>query len=110
MQVSNTMIRLYKELFGRGPTSARTDFAGPDILISTLRETMTPAERSLARMGEHQRLRDTRLYFQYASDKRFREEIERITGRRVVSFISGMDTEADVATEVFYLEPAQQDA
>jgi hypothetical protein len=33
MEVANTMIRLYKKQFGRGPTKARTHWAGPDTLI-----------------------------------------------------------------------------
>ena len=98
------MVRLYKELFGRGPTTARTEFAGPDIVICSLENTFTPAERSLAEMGEHQRLRDTRMYFQAATSDKFREIIERLTGRKVRAFISGLDAEEDVCAEVFYLE------
>jgi uncharacterized protein YbcI len=104
-QISNEMVRLYKELFGRGPTEARTNFAGPDTIVATLEHSMTPAEQSLAQMGEHQRLRDVRLFFQSARAQDFRDAIERLTGRRVRAFVSGMDTEQDVATEVFYLEP-----
>ena len=103
-EISREMVRLYKELFGRGPTKARTEFAGPDIVICSLEDTFTPAERSLAEMGEHQRLRDTRLYFQAATEERFREIIERITGRKVRAFISGLDAGVDICAEVFYLE------
>jgi uncharacterized protein YbcI len=98
------MVRLYKEQFGRGPTKARTEFAGPDALLCTLEDSMTPAERSLVEMGEHQRLRDTRLYFQYATEDAFRGVVERVLGRKVRAFVSGMDTEHDVSSEVFYLE------
>jgi uncharacterized protein YbcI len=103
-EISREMVRLYKELFGRGPTRARTEFAGPDIVICSLENTFTPAERSLAEMGEHQRLRDTRLYFQSATSSKFREIVERLTGRKVRAFISGLDADADVCSEVFYLE------
>jgi uncharacterized protein YbcI len=103
-EISREMVRLYKELFGRGPTKARTEFAGPDIVICSLENTFTPAERSLAEMGEHQRLRDTRMYFQSATHEKFREIIERLTGRKVRAFISGLDADKDVCAEVFYLE------
>src|SRR4051812_29114073 len=106
MQLSNEMVRLYKRLFGRGPKRARADFAGRDILLCTLEESLTPAEQSLVDMGEHQRLRDTRLFFQHARENDFREAVERITGRRVRAFISGLDASADVAIELFYLEPS----
>ncbi|MGN6586958.1 MAG: Na-translocating system protein MpsC family protein [Solirubrobacterales bacterium] len=106
-EISREMVRLYKELFGRGPTRARTEFAGPDIVICSLENTFTPAERSLAEMGEHQRLRDTRLYFQAATEHRFREIIERLTRRKVRAFISGLDADVDICSEVFYLEDGQ---
>ena len=103
--VSNAMVKLYKEQFGRGPTKTRTNFAGPDLLITTLEDSLTPAERGLVEMGEHQRLRDVRMFFQYASEEQFRSTVEEITGRKVVAFISGIDTVKDVSSEVFYLEP-----
>ena len=39
----------------------------------------------------------------------FCEPVERITGRKVRAFISGIDTEADIATEMFVLHPAGYD-
>jgi uncharacterized protein YbcI len=105
-ELSREMVRLYKDLFGRGPTRARTDFATPDTILCTLEDSLTPAEHALVEMGEHQRLRDTRMYFQHATEERFREVVERVTGREVRAFISGIDTGQDVAVEVFYLESA----
>ncbi|MCW2980305.1 MAG: hypothetical protein JWO14_2032 [Solirubrobacterales bacterium] len=105
-EISRAMVKLYKEQFGRGPTRAKTSFAGPDVVICTLEDSFTPAERKLAEMGEHQRLRDTRLYFQYATEDDFRSVIERILRRKVWAFNSSTDTERDVSVEVFHLEPA----
>jgi uncharacterized protein YbcI len=45
-ELSNEMVRLYKEQFGRGPMSARAAWAGPDILTVVLEGTLTPAERT----------------------------------------------------------------
>jgi uncharacterized protein YbcI len=105
-EISREMVRLYKEQFGRGPTKARTEFAGPDIVVCTLEDSFTPAERRLAEMGEHQRLRDTRLYFQHAIKQEFIETIERIVNRKVRAFNSSVDTSTDVSVEVFHLEPS----
>jgi uncharacterized protein YbcI len=105
MAVSNAMVKLYKDLFGRGPTKARTNFAGPDVLVCTLQDSLTAAERSLVDMGEHGRLRDIRMFFQYASEAEFREVIEQTTGREVWAFVSGIDTVRDVSSEIFYLVP-----
>ena len=107
--ISNEMVRLYKEQFGRGPTKTRTNWAGPDVLVVTLEQTFTPAERSLQRLGEHQRLRDLRLLFQYAETDTFCEPIERLVGRKVRAFISGIDTKADLASELYVLHPRGYD-
>jgi uncharacterized protein YbcI len=110
LAISNAMVRLYKEQFGRGPTEARTYWAGHSLIVVALHDTLTPAERNLQRMGEHQRLRDVRMFFQYATVQDFCEPIERITGRRVRSFVSGMDTQTDMAIEAFELWPEGTDA
>jgi uncharacterized protein YbcI len=104
-EISREMVRIYKEQFGRGPTRARTEFAGTDIVVCTLEESFTPAERRLVEMGEHQRLRDLRLYFQHATEEQFCEVIERLLKRKVRSFVSGLDVTSDLSTELFYLEP-----
>jgi uncharacterized protein YbcI len=105
-EISREMVRLYKDQFGRGPTRARTEFAGPDIVISTLEDSFTPAERRMAEMGENQRLRDTRTFFQHATEENFCTVIERLLKRKVRAFVSGIDTARDVSAEVFYLEAA----
>jgi uncharacterized protein YbcI len=104
-ELSNAMVAIYKHQFGRGPTKTRSHYAGPDILITTLEDSLTPAERRMVDMGEHQRLRDTRMFFQYASVDEFVGAVEQLTGRKVRAFVSGIDTEQDVSSEVFYLEP-----
>jgi uncharacterized protein YbcI len=103
--ISNEMVRIYKDQFGRGPTKTRTQWAGPDLLVVTLEDTFTPAEHSLRRLGEHGRLRDLRMLFQYAEVATFCDPVERLTGRKVRGFISGIDTEADLACETFLLHP-----
>ena len=106
--ISNEMVRIYKDQFGRGPTKTRTQWAGPDVLVVTLEQTFTPAERRLCELGEHARLRELRLLFQYAEVRAFCDPIERLTGRTVRAFISGIDTEADLASEMFVLYPTGQ--
>jgi uncharacterized protein YbcI len=108
--ISNEMVRLYKGQFGRGPTSTRTLFAGPDTIVVVLEDTLTPAERNLVTMGEHQRLRDTRMFFQYATVREFCEPIERLTGRKVRAFLSSIDTVVDgLSVETFLLHPEGYD-
>ncbi len=109
--LSNEIVRVFKEQFGRGPTKARTEWAGRDTIVVTLEDTLTPAERNLVEMGEHERLRETRLFFQYAALPELCGPIERLTGRKVRAFTSGIDTAVDgLAVETFVLHPDGSDA
>ncbi|HUA03303.1 MAG TPA: Na-translocating system protein MpsC family protein [Solirubrobacteraceae bacterium] len=109
LEISNAMVRLYKEAFGRGPTKARAQFAGQDTLVVILESSLTVAERNLVAMGEHQRLRESRLFFQYALEDQFRGIVEQALGRRTLAFVSGIDAVRDVAMEIFTLEPSDAD-
>ena len=104
--ISNELVRLFKEQFGRGPTKARAYWAGPDVLTVVLEDTLAPAERSLVQMGEHERLRELRSFFQSASLKEICEPVERLTGRKVRAFGSAIDTHVDgLSVETFVLHP-----
>lgn len=103
MAISNEMVAIYKAFFGRGPTRTRTQWAGPDIVVVTLEHTLTQAERKLLELGEPARLRDLRMLFQYSAAETFCEPVERLTGRKVRAFVSGVDVQADLATETFVL-------
>ena len=105
VELSSAMVRLYKDVYGRGPTKARTDFAGPDLIVSSLENSLTQIERTMADAGEWERLRDLRVHFQYLRQDDFVGAVEQITGRKVRAFVSGIDTKQDVASELFYLEP-----
>lgn len=71
-----------------------------------LEGTFTPAERNLAKLGEHKRLRDTRTFFQCATAHEFCRPVEQVTGRKIRAFVSGIDTEADgLSVGMFVLHP-----
>lgn len=108
--ISNEMVRVYKQQFGRGPTKTRTHWCGDDVITVVLHNTFTPAERRLAAMGEHERLREMRMIFQYGAVREFCEPVERLTGRTVHAFVSGIDTAVDgLSVETFILEPRHLD-
>jgi len=103
--VSSVMVKLHKEQFGRGPTSARADFAGPDALMCVLRNVLLPAELKMVDMGSQERVRESRVAFQAATQAEFIAAVEQIVSRNVVAFASGVDPDADVVFECFYFEP-----
>jgi uncharacterized protein YbcI len=106
-EISQAMVRIYKVQFGRGPETVWTRYNGPDAITSILQNSLTPVERSMLKMGEAHRLRDIRTMFQHATEPEFRAEVERITGRRVIGFMSGIDVHHDISCEVFTLEPQE---
>lgn len=105
LQIANAMVRLYKEAHGRGPTKVRVHYAGPDALVVLLEDSLTVAERNLVALGEDERLREARMFFQRTLEQEFRAIVEQTLGRRTIAFISGIDTQRDVAVELFTLEP-----
>jgi hypothetical protein len=49
------------------------------------------------------------MLFQYSAVTMFCEPVEQLTGRKVRAFVSGIDTELDLASEMFVLHPAGYD-
>lgn len=104
--LSNAMIALHKEQFGRGPTRARSDYGGADTVVCVLEDALVPAERAMVGIGADQRVRELRLLMQEATRERFVAAAEEITGRKVRAFCSASDPPNGVAVEVFVFEPA----
>ena len=104
LELSNALVGLHKEQFGRGPTRARTHFAGADIVVTVFFDALLPAEKALVEIGEPLRVQESRIFFQEATRDRFIETIERVVGRRVVSFHSTCDARAGVVMEIAILE------
>jgi len=107
--VSNAMVRLHKDQFGRGPTRARAEFAGPDALICVLEEALLPAELKMVEIGDEERVRESRVAYQVATAADFIAAVEQIVYRKVRAFASGIDPENNVVFENFLLEPRESD-
>jgi uncharacterized protein YbcI len=105
LEISNAMVHLYKTAFGRGPTHARARFAGTDVVVVVLQDTMTVSERRLVSLGQHERLREHRLLLHDTVEAEMRSAVERVLDRPTLSLISGIDTQRDVAVETFLLAP-----
>ena len=99
--VSNAMVALHKEQFGRGPTRARSHFAGSDTLVCLLEDALLPAENAMVRMGDKQRVSESRMYLQNATSVEFIATIEGLVDRKVRAFASATDPEANVVWEIF---------
>jgi uncharacterized protein YbcI len=107
--ISNAMVRLYKEFFGRGPTRVRTHYQG-DTITCVLRDGFTRAERTLIDADRTRSVLDQRREMQQAVREEFTSAIRTITGREVIGFFSDTQHDPDMSVEVFVLAPADGDA
>src|SRR5215212_12229916 len=99
--VSSAIVKLHQEQFGRGPTHARSHWAGRDAVVCVLENALLPAERAMVEMGEDQRVRESRTFLQAATARLFVEVVEDIVGRKVRGFASATDPGANIVFEVF---------
>jgi uncharacterized protein YbcI len=101
--LTNAMVRLYKEQFGRGPTKARSDYAGPNALLVTVENSLRAGGAEHDRPGRAPAgARDPHVLSAREHDE-FIGTVEEITGRKVRAFVSGIDTGHDVSSEVLLL-------
>ena len=103
-QLSNAVVALFKQYFGRGPTSART-YLEPNLVIFVLAGGYTPAEQTLFQAGKWYEVRQARIAWQDSMEVRFIDTIERLTHRNVKAFLSANRQDADLTIELFVLEP-----
>lgn len=104
-EVSNALVALHKSQFGRGPTKARSYFAGPDALICVLENALLPAELKLVELGDEARVRDSRTALQAATAADFISTVEGILHRKVTAFASAVDPQNNTVFENFVFEP-----
>lgn len=102
--VSEAVSRLYLDKFGKGPLRAET-FVNGDVLTTVMHDVFTAVERELVANGRSDSVLTNRMLWQEATDAVFKEAIGRVTGREVLTVISGYEVHREVATEVFILAP-----
>ena len=104
-EVTNGIVRLFSEYYGRGPTRAKSYMLEDRYVVTVLRDTMTTVEKTLAENGHIDMVRKVRLTFQEAMAAEFKGVVERALGRPVQSYHSQILVEPDVGFEFFMLEP-----
>src|SRR5918912_4472686 len=90
--ISQAIVRIHAEHYGKGATQAKT-YVWDNLVVTVLRDVLTVAERTLVDVGRVDTVRDVRTTFQFSLERNFRDAVERLTGRRVKSFMSQIDPE-----------------
>jgi uncharacterized protein YbcI len=106
--ISQAIVRIHAEHYGKGATQAKT-YVWENLVVTVLRDVLTVAERTLIDVGRAEIVRDVRTTFQSSLEPAFRAAVERLTGRRVHSFMSQIDPIRGLSVEVFVFEPADGD-
>lgn len=101
--ITSALVGIQTEYLGRGPRSASTFHYG-HVLVTLMHDVLTPAEKSLTRTNRTDAVDHIRHLFQQTMEDEFREAVERLTGRKVLAFISGNHLDPDIAAELFILD------
>ena len=102
--VSDGIVALFKEFYGKGPTRAKTYYED-DLVVCLLRGGFTRVEETLRDAGRGHEVILQRMAFQDVMRDRFEAVIQQATGRRVVGFMSGNQQDPDMLCEIFVLAP-----
>src|SRR5476651_2468824 len=102
--ISDGMVALLKEFYGRGPTRAKSYYED-DLVVCVLRGGFSRVEQTLLEGGRGQAVIQQRMEFQELMRQRFEAVIEEATGRPVIGFMSGNQQHPDMMCEVFILAP-----
>lgn len=103
--ISDGIVALFKEFYGKGPTRAKTYYED-DLVVCLLRGGFTRVEETLRDAGRGHEVILQRMAFQDVMRDRFEAVIRQATGRRVIGFMSGNQQDPDMLCEIFVLAPS----
>jgi uncharacterized protein YbcI len=103
-RISTTVVKALARTTGRGPTKAKTTLGHNGIFV-VLQDSLTRGEQNLTDAGEGEAVLDLRRRWQRVMRVELSREIEELTGRKVIGFMSDNHLDPDLAVEVFVLEP-----
>jgi uncharacterized protein YbcI len=106
--ISRQMVQLLSRHTGRGPTRARTTL-NTNMAVTVFHDALTKAELNLTAAGQAEAVHHLRRTFQKMMREDAVEMVEQTTGRVVLSYLSDIDPDANVAAEIFIFEPKPED-
>jgi uncharacterized protein YbcI len=104
--VTGAMVAFHERYYHRAPGSAKTLLLGDDLIACVLGGVYTDVEKTMIELQRGAVVQDTRNAFQEAMQAKFIEAIERLSGRRVLTFVSNHHVGPDIEIELFFLEPS----
>ena len=103
-EITNRIVSLIREHYGRGPIKAKT-YVLDNLIVCVLTESgFTAIERTMMEGHEPERVLEMRRDFQRIMKVRYSEMIEELTGRKVLAFLSQAHVEPDLTIEMFLMD------
>ena len=103
--VTAAMVELHQRYHHRKPVTAKTQLMGGDLLVCVMGGVYTEVEKTMIELQRHTIVAETRNAFQLAMQEKFIGAVERLSGRRVIAFMSDSNVGPDLEIELFVLEP-----
>jgi uncharacterized protein YbcI len=108
--VTDSMVALHERYHHRRPATAKTRMLGDDLLVCVLGGVYTDVEKTMIELQRSTIVQETRSAFQNAMQNKFIDQVERLSGRGVLAFISNHHVGPDIEIEIFMLTPPASDA
>jgi uncharacterized protein YbcI len=102
--VTDAMVQLHRRYHHRAPVTAKTLLLGDDLLACVMGGVYTDVEKTMIELQRATVVQETRSVFQDAMQSRFIDEVERLSGRAVLAFISNHHVGPDMEIELFMLD------
>jgi len=90
--------------------SAKSLLLGNDLLACVMGGVYTDVEKTMIELQRSTIVQETRNAFQEAMRDRFIRQVQHLTGRNVMAFISNHSVGPDIEIELFFLTPASESA
>src|SRR4051794_39969121 len=100
--IANEIVRLKAQYYGKGPTEAKA-YLNDEVLVVALKGGLTTVERTLLDAGDDDLVRQVRLRFQEVMEQNFIDAVQRMTGQRVLTYMSQIVFDPDYCFEFFVL-------
>jgi len=102
-EITDRLVQLIRDHYGRGPISAKTYFLD-NLIVCVLSDGFIAIERTMMEGGAADRVLDLRREFQRLMETRYTEMVEELTGRKVLAFLSQAHVEPDLSIEMFLMD------
>jgi len=103
--VTKAMVAFHERYYHRTPVTAKTLLLGGELLVCVLGGVYSDVEKTMIELQRAPIVHETRSAFQNALQHRFVAAIERLSGRKVLTFMSDHHVGPDIEIELFMLTP-----